>query len=353
MSVSALPLLQNVIQTQKETPTVQNCRMIFIVGASRSGTTLLARMLGKHSNIAYVQETQFFDDIWPVRSANSVIGNDIGRKIVMRIVARALSGLLSVDQKILAEAVDSVIVRDADTTPARLYERTLLWVAAKLGKRAVVEHTPRNVYYLHYLMQYFPTAYFVCMVRDPRAVVASQKRRWRMRSLGATKTSRIETARVWANYHPYTACRLWIRAAECISDRPSAPRLTVVRYEDIVMAPLAALESIAASVGQSFEQTMLSVPQWGSSHQVHSATPGIDRTLIDHWREVLSSAETEIVENRCGVWMNRFGYVPENLGTRARRPLFDIWFPLHCATVLMFNPRRALVQTKSVFAGQD
>ena len=122
MSVSALPLLQNVIQTQKETPTVQNCRMIFIVGASRSGTTLLARMLGKHSNIAYVQETQFFDDIWPVRSANSVIGNDIGRKIVMRIVARALPGLLSVDQKILAEAVDSVIVRTPTRRP-RVFTR--------------------------------------------------------------------------------------------------------------------------------------------------------------------------------------------------------------------------------------
>ena len=37
---------------------------VYIVGNSRSGTTLMARMLGQHSKVLYLPETHFFGELW-------------------------------------------------------------------------------------------------------------------------------------------------------------------------------------------------------------------------------------------------------------------------------------------------
>ena len=55
-------------------------KMIFIVGASRSGTTMLNRVLGNHSQIAALNELHYFGDLWqPGLGHTSLPKNELKR----------------------------------------------------------------------------------------------------------------------------------------------------------------------------------------------------------------------------------------------------------------------------------
>lgn len=45
---------------------ISRVKIIFIVGASRSGTTMLNRVLGNHPRVAGLNELHYFGDLWSV-----------------------------------------------------------------------------------------------------------------------------------------------------------------------------------------------------------------------------------------------------------------------------------------------
>ena len=51
-------------------------RLFFIVGAPRSGTTLLQRMLDAHPQMAVARETHFMNKIWSRRQVFGDIASD-------------------------------------------------------------------------------------------------------------------------------------------------------------------------------------------------------------------------------------------------------------------------------------
>jgi omega-hydroxy-beta-dihydromenaquinone-9 sulfotransferase len=319
---------------------------IFVVGASRSGTTLLARMLGRHPDVAYLRESQFFDDLYPVGRLGDTIPSKTAERLAWDIAARA--AIEPIDRaQFLADSPS--LFTSSTLTAAETYARTMTWLAARVSKRVFIEQTPRNVYYLYELQHHFPDALFLCLVRDPRGVVASQKRRWRQRSLGAHKISPWETVRLWANYHPYTACRLWNKAADCILECGDSRRIALIRYEDLVVTPEETLAPILERAGYAFLPAMLDVPLWGSSHLVHCESFGIVSSLASRWRDVLTTTEQHIVTSRCKTRMMALGYGETDTPTSIRDAYHRITYPLHYLAVAALNPRRARIQFRSLF----
>ena len=48
---------------------------------------------------------------------------------------------------------------------------------------------------------------------------------------------RYESLRVWVNYHPYTMARLWSQATRAALELADHPRVTLLRFEDLVREP--------------------------------------------------------------------------------------------------------------------
>ena len=94
-----------------------------------------------------------------------------------------------------------------------IFKYTLQTEAEEKGKRYVVEQTPRNIFYISKLLKFYPQAKILHMIRDPRAVLFSQKNRWRRRGLGSN-TPLYNTIRVFVNYHSYTVTNLWKKSDE-------------------------------------------------------------------------------------------------------------------------------------------
>ena len=75
---------------------------------------------------------------------------------------------------------------DFPLAPTELFSAFLLYEALLNGKTIPCDQTPRNVFYIDEILKFYPQAKIINMIRDPRDVLLSQKRKWKRRFLGGT-----------------------------------------------------------------------------------------------------------------------------------------------------------------------
>lgn len=336
-------------------------KIYFITGASRSGTTLLSFVLRNHSSIAGLKELQFFGEFWDPREPDQALSDSQLIDAAASVLARQAQGILSsrpTEQDMEQARMLVADLGDAESRPAELFARLAAKLAAAEGKPVPSEQTPRNIFYADALLRLYPEAHVVHMMRDPRAVMASQKKRWQRRQL-ATDKSRFplrQSIRVWVNYHPYTVAKLWSRATREASKLKSHPRFTLIRFEDLLEAPEQTVRYLCGRLGVEFEPAMLEVGQINSSHQssVGGARKGLNKSAIDTWKQTLSTTEIAIVQRMCERGMAENAYFPISV---KQHPLGSLWLGItylfHGAGVLLLNPKRAWIQLRAAMSPKD
>jgi hypothetical protein len=328
--------------------------LVFVTGASRSGTTMLARMLGSHSAVMTFNELHFFGSLWdPFDTGRAHPARELA-ELAATLLARQTHGLWGGSPTEVEQAWGRRLVRslpERDCHPAGLFAAVLVRLAQDSGRRIGCEQTPRNIFYARRLLELYPQARIVHIVRDPRAVLASQKGRWRLRRLGASHLPVSEMLRNRVNYHPLTMSNLWVKANEEALRLMGHPRLLVVRFEDLAEDPEPEVRRLARFLDLDYEPGMLDVPRWGSSNLTHdSSAKGVAREAVDRWRDSISQGECLLCERICHLTMQRLGYVPELLGRRGLLTCVPslLSYPLHAAGVMALNPGRAWVQIRAL-----
>ncbi|HWJ05601.1 MAG TPA: WecB/TagA/CpsF family glycosyltransferase [Steroidobacteraceae bacterium] len=339
--------------------------IIFITGASRSGTTLLSFVLRHDADVFGLRELQYFGDFWDPRDTQRRFTPAEARNAAATLFAREQHGVLVNRVEAEHRRRAAALVRElggAAADPAELFLAAVNALAQAAGKTIPCEQTPRYIFYARALLERYPKSHVVHLVRDPRAVMASQKNRWRRRSLAAAgSVPRYETLRVWVNYHPFTVARLWSQATRAALLLRDHPRCTVLRYEDLVTQPEPTVRALCERLGLDFDPRMLQVEQVNSSHEsaLDGMHTGMRPDAIDRWRRVLTPAETAVTERDCGSLMRQFGYEPVS---QRHGPFSDLRLRLsflgHLGAVLLVNPRRAAVQARALMrsrppAGSD
>ncbi len=119
-------------------------RPLFVIGAARSGTTLVAESIARHSHLAFWNEPKY---VWRHGAARAP--NDI---------------------RTAAEASPEVI--------AYIRERFAKFTISA-NKLRFLEKTPSNCFRIGFMHRVFPTGLFIHLVRDGRDVAASALLRWR------------------------------------------------------------------------------------------------------------------------------------------------------------------------------
>lgn len=335
---------------------ISNKKMFFITGASRSGTTLLSFVLRNHSQVFGLKELHYFGQFWDARNPEQQLDEGQMQTAAATLFARQRQGVLGA--KPVQEDMDNAkqfldTLSSEDRNAAGLFAAVAQKLSSEGGKAIPCEQTPRNIFYAEALLEAYPNAHVIHMMRDPRAVMASQKQRWKRRQL-ATEKSGVplsQSLRVWVNYHPYTVARLWKRASRLAQRLTDHPRFTLVRFEDLLGESEPTIRSLCDSLGIEFEPAMLEVGQINSSHQssVGGARKGLHTDAIDKWRDTLSPAEIAITERICGSLMDDFGYTGSS--PQASNGLgelrYRLSYPLHLAGVMAVNPHRAWIQLQA------
>ena len=202
----------------------------------------------------------------------------------------------------------------------------------------------REIFLVADLLGDFPESHAVQIVRDPRAVIHSQRNRWRQKWLGAGHTPWRRAVANWVNYHPITASKLWLNAYRAGQQLLQHSRFTRVKYEDLLMSPDETVRKLCADLGLEFEASMLDIPQVGSSHRRHDGPgKGVVRGAADSWRGCQPHSDTWICQLMTAEARAELGYESIAVGTPILGVLVrTLLYPFHLLAMLLVNPRLAL-----------
>lgn len=311
----------------------------FIVGAGRSGTTLVRNLLSAHSRLAVTPETHF------MKRAEKE-GLFQGEAQDFEAMWQRLTDWVRFKDLGIDPAVCRARIEETNDHSFRTIFDTMLRLYGELtGKPRVGEKTPSHTRYLSQLFEWFPDARAIALQRDPRAVVASQlktpwgkkqitQRSFRQGFFSATRINIVtHYAENWSAFYGKILPR-WSHDS----------RVGIVRYEDLVADPESQSRQICDLLGEAFEAGMLADRSaldtpgakgtmqdpvhdaWRKKHNQQSSRP-VSTSSLERWREELTPLEIGVIEARCREPMLRAGY---NLRSRpAARQIFNAAATLH------------------------
>jgi hypothetical protein len=272
---------------------------IFIVGASRSGTTLLRTLLERSDRIAIAMENHYLGHLVPGHGARDEfrrLGDLADDGTIARIVDFIYSGgyqrrsrrrEISPFWRWLISDVPRAELEQrllgAERTERGIMAALLRLYADSRGKPLMGEKTPAHLLYVETLLAWFPRARVVHIVRDPRAVYVSDSRRrrgrptppysWLMRiPLAFEAVMLVQTALAWS-----AAARRHFRLA-----RKYPGLYTMLRFEDLVKEPEVVLPPLFEFLGVEMppDATRVEVVSRG----FRQGEQGLDAAAADRWR---------------------------------------------------------------------
>jgi hypothetical protein len=297
---------------------------IFVVGASRSGTTLMRNILERSPRIALARENHFLGHLrasegarYYFRRAGDLASDESVRRVVEMIYSgdfqrrsrwRELSPFWRwlVDNFARDELERRLLA--AERTERGMYATFLRAYADSQGRPVMGEKTPAHLAYVDTLLDWFPNGRVVHMIRDPRAVYVSDLRRrrskprkpysWLARVPGLLPAVMlVQTTWVWRG-----AALRHARYQKCY---PS--RYKLVRFEDVVKNPDETLPPVFEFLGVEVPPDPTNVRvmargfRWGEQ--------GLDAEAADRWRGHIGAIANGWLRLLLGGQMRRLGYV--------------------------------------------
>jgi hypothetical protein len=318
---------------------------------------MLSHMLGNHPDVLGLNELHFIGRRWNVAS-DEAWPHQTAVAEAARLLATARRSLWD-DSPTAEENEEAARLfaksEDTEIKPHEVYEAVLTFLATSAGKTQVIDQTPRNIVDAQALLELFPEARVVHLVRDPRAVLWSQRSRWRQRWIGAAHTPLWNAIRVFLNYHPVTMSKLWMTAYGLGTQIQDNSRYIRLRFEDVVTTPGDTLQGLCDFLGIEYDTRMLKVAKVGSSHVRHDASKhGVNAAAATAWQGKMPGADKWICESMVGTQMDALGYHREHDRIPVLGMLLSlIRFPFHLLGVACMTPRLAVQMLKAaVRSGQ-
>lgn len=327
----------------------------FVVGNSRSGTTMMGRILRNHPMIFTLHhEMHFFEELWTPKDHNRILSFEEAVDLSARLLSINYDGYwVPRDASHFLEEAKTVIlsIQNSALNPAVIYEEFLRYIAQKNGKAIPCDQTPRYILYIEEILKLYPDARIINMMRDPRAILLSQKYKWRQRWMGYKNIPLKESIRTKINYHPITISMLWNASVRAVNRFVEHPRVLVMKYEDIVADPESEVRKICDFLGVSFHKEMLEIPQIDSSLAgITSKGKGIDRSRADAWQKGgLNPTEIYLCQKITYRLMQNHGYQPISINLN---PLRLFWYlislPVKLVMSFILNLRRMKNITEAI-----
>jgi len=219
----------------------------FIVGADRSGTTLLRLIVNEHPLVAVPAETWFLIDLMDEFGVTGKLdGPQLTRAIEIVGKKRRWRNF-----HVSCDELRSRLEERPQISLEEFFDTLMSLEIAPTGKPRWVDKTPEYVLHIGRLVTVFPTAKFVHITRDGRDVFRSlRKQRWRGRTP-------LRIASYWA------AC---IDAGLAAGHTLGPGQMLSIRYEDLVLDMEATTRRVCRFLDLSYDPGMLSFHIAAAAH---------------------------------------------------------------------------------------
>jgi protein-tyrosine sulfotransferase len=257
---------------------------IVMGGAPRSGTTLLRRLFDRHPQVCSGAESKLF------------------------VPAAFNLEWLSSSYDMRLEELQTM--RSGASSQGAFIDAFAARVRSDAGKVRWAEKTPQNIRYLDWILERFPEASILHIIRDGRDAICSMRQHpdWRWVD-GAWQKVLVERPLEWY-------AERWLADTAAGTAWRSDPRYTEVRYEDLVADPAQVLRTICDGIGVSADAGWLAVvgrrEEDGAMREEHDKRPdyegAVSAASVGRWRDDLSAAEQREIERLCGPRLRELGY---------------------------------------------
>lgn len=305
---------------------------VFIVGAPRSGTSILYRTLQQHSHFklhacnhpsgveltesnifkhpyntylltdsdafAYMMKNvdifqEFLQSIQPIQKYQRLF---LGKKVFQKFASKIGLPTNSIRTQVWALAQNDALIR------------SFLYYAqkARMTER-LVEKTPQHITLIPEIRQTFPNAKLLFMLRHPVDVFSSYRRRlYDVRESGQgpkyVRWLSISPKAFCSQYHTYTAIAL--REA-----RVNPDSFLLFKYEEFTSNLRPALQQILEFLDESFEEAC--IPKDETQQTIWKADPNLFaniKTSTKNWKEFVTEDEMEMIQTQLSEVIKQVGY---------------------------------------------
>jgi len=285
--------------------------MPIIVGAPRSGTTLLRFILDAHPDLAIPPETGFL-----ALDLSNIERNIDPRAAVLGSVTGyprdapgwADFGIDATEYHDALDRIEPFDVAEGIRAFYRLY-------AGRFSKHRWGDKTPVYAFHLESIGALLPEAHFIHLVRDGRDVAASWQKMWFSPGDDIETLARSWREIVMAAREQGKHCRHYLE----------------VSYEDLVLRPRATIEEVCRYLSLSYDDSMaryferapdrlrehrsryridgsLLVSHQERLHQQRNVMRPLDSSLVFGWKERMSDGERSRFEAVAGDQLRALGY---------------------------------------------
>tara|TARA_B110000196_G_scaffold284169_1_gene266534 strand:- start:2288 stop:3295 length:1008 start_codon:yes stop_codon:yes gene_type:complete len=314
-------------------------QQIFIVGSSRSGTTMMSRVLDNNKSVFSFKELHFFSQLYTNRK-HDTLDYIASVNILSQLLSRQKDGIFRnrINDK-LNTLSSSLLSQDMSYSYFAIFKIFLDYITKQNHKTIACTQTPNNLFYIKKILKEYPNSKVINMIRDNRDVLLSQKNKWKRKFLGAKKIPLFESIRSLFNYHPITTSFLWRSSLKVTTDFSNHKRFMVVKFEDFLASPKNKCKEICDFLSIEFNDKMLLIPNIGSSTEHDEGQLLIDSTKIFKWKNGgLNQAEIFLTQIISSGLMDKYGYVKKNFIFPPISVLFYFFtFPIKSFFALFFN----------------
>jgi hypothetical protein len=282
-----------------------NSQLVFVVGRGRSGTSLLCSILSSHPDVAVVPEGLFIINLYKkYRGVNHWDEKSLMRFYHDLLLDERLSQWWNFDK---AEMKEELKQLEGERTFSSLCRFVYQKEACATGRKEpglIIDKNNTYSLFIPEIVEVFPTAKFVHIVRDPRDTVASYKQV----SFDASGT--IALAQRWKHYN-----RVILNDAARFPDK-----FHLILFEDLLLKPQKTLSDLCSFLGIDFSDDLLQFYKnnryyenlKGSTEAVRTAYQNIQNPLDPQqafkWKKKSADDERQKINAICHEEMEYFGY---------------------------------------------
>lgn len=282
-------------------------RPIFIVGAPRSGTTLLQYMLRSHPTISLpTGESHFIIPLYKNANNFGDLSQRENVKLVLQAMADQSAEFLYTDLHGLKFDIEELAdeffqdgrqsIRDVITG---LFEKN----SAGEGKQRWGDKTPYYVLHIPKILEWWPNAQIIHLIRDGRDVALSI----------------LERSHDFGIYNFYIAAEQWQKYAETGrklgKDIPPEQYLEL-RYEEILEDQAAAIRRVCEFLDETYSEELLNFKKASIAGKTPFLQKPIQKNNQAKWKSAMNWRQLCVFESVASNSLQSFGYDTKTRGTK-------------------------------------
>jgi hypothetical protein len=280
---------------------------VFISGVSRTGSTLLLKILNRNPDIAICRENYFLGHQVRKDGIRYAIRRNVGDLTddanVRKLVDFLYDGKFKrctqtywrwlrtkTDRKVFLQKILAAPERNDRTIFVTMLEMHGDWLQQRKGiahsHPILGEKTPSHIYHVPTLLRWFPNSRVIHTFRDPRGIFASELRVRSKYPLSFPYKQLYRTGAIFTCVVLLQVTLAWLRAARLHYkyERLFPDRYFLSRFEDLVTAPRKSIKHPCDLLDVDLHNEMLE--QKVVSRGYNQGQPGFDQSAAHRWQEV-------------------------------------------------------------------